>query len=369
MRALLLLLHLATNWTTVLSFSTSIEKIKTRSLSSTIGNGFALHSTKGTITTEIDSDVNELRDILLNGRSRSFNDKTDDERQKITRIIERLEKAGSERQYLDDSAYIGDNNHEHGNTKNANVPTTLLWDSYELAYFDGSIDGGRSNNNRTQSSSKQKLTKKPPRIMSKIFGLIFGLRYSLQHAVYPNVFVNDVGIKIFGIPVSFVAAGNFTKISQDAVETIQNTTGTTLKLDTAVRIDFDKPLLWFGSRRFPIIFNMGAKAQSPPVTLCTTYIDDKIRLALAAKGGKLVFTRSGKAAENFAQDYKAILAKGPLPDFVLKVVVLSSLFAPPFFIRGTRLPFGIIGALVGALTIKVKVASRLRKRVEIKIET
>ena len=165
---------------------------------------------------------------------------------------------------------------------------TLLWDSYELAYFDRSIDGDRSSNYKNST--------RPFGIRSKILASLFGLRYSFQHAVRPNLFVNDVGFKLLHIilPANVLAGGNFTKVIQEDAEAVQKEAGTKLRSDTAVRIDFEKPRMWFGTKHFPFNFQLGAKAQSPPVTLCTTYMNDRIRLAQAARGGRLVFTRVAK---------------------------------------------------------------------------
>jgi hypothetical protein len=205
-----------------------------------------------------------------------------------------------------------------------------LFGSYELAYFDKSIDGDRGSQASQEEKAKTSNNNTRKRTFcSRVLGPLFGLRYSLQHVVPPNLIVNDMGFKVFGIPLGVVAAGNFTAPSLSTLRTIQEETGTELRADTALRIDFDKQksLLWFGhAKPFPIIFKMGDKATSPAVTLCTTYVDDRIRLALAATGGRLVFTRGGKATHPFAKEWETIYyKKKPLPGKVLVGVALVAM--------------------------------------------
>jgi len=282
-------------------------------------------------------------DELLHRIRESKNDKA-----AITSIIQKLEENGLAQRYLDDEKYIGNESKDEGtNSRDASSSTRRLWDSYELAYFDRSIDGGRSDKRRKNKKNG---------IFSKTFKrmlcLIFGLRYSFQHAVFPDRFVNDVGVMLFGLPLAIVAEGKFTKISPEDVKAIHEETGTELRSDTAVRIDFGPSVLWFGNKRFPLIFPLGSKAQSPPVTLCTTYMDDKVRLALAAKGGRLVFTRGGKALDPFAKDYISILEKEPISGSMVGLTALSVLGTSVCFFPWTRIPVGIAFSMVTAILVK-----------------
>jgi hypothetical protein len=158
-----------------------------------------------------------------------------------------------------------------------------------------------------------------------------------------------------------VARGNFTNISQEDVEGVQKKAGTKLLFDTAVRIHFEKPILWYGTKRFPFLLQLGAKAQSPPVMLCTTYMDNRIRLAQAAKGGRLVFTRGGKASEPLANDWEAIVAKRPLHGGVVGGTVLTVLAATATLVPATRIPAGLVTVMVTAIVIKTKLTSKKQK--------
>ena len=67
--------------------------------------------------------------------------------------------------------------------------------------------------------------------------------------------------------------------------------------------------------------------KSPAVTLCTTYMDNIIRLALAAKGGRLVFICGGKKAMAFANDWTYIDRKLPLNRAVVGIVAAATVTA------------------------------------------
>lgn len=262
----------------------------------------------------LNGDVDELLRLLQGGAGSSYSKKTPEERRRILELMEALEARGAECCYLDDEAYVG------GEENIDEVGGSLLWDSYELAYFDRSIDGGRGSgadgaddgaSAKEGNVDQYKNATRPFGIRSKLLGKLFGLRYSFQHVVRPGRAVNDVGVKILGVPVSVIAGGNFALVAQEEVESVRNETGTRLREDTAVRIDFEEPVLWLGPKRLPLVFGLGSKARSPPVTLCTTYMDDRVRLALAAKGGRLVFTRGGKTDEAFARDWTTIEGRRP----------------------------------------------------------
>ena len=90
------------------------------------------------------------------------------------------------------------------------------------------------------------------------------------------------------------------------------------------------------------------------MTLCTTYMDDKIRLALAAKGGRLVFTRGGKATRAFATDWQTIEGKRPLSGSVVGTVVTAAAAAAWKLIPSTRIPISVVAALPVTLIVRAK---------------
>merc|ERR1712176_159602 len=115
--------------------------------------------------------------------------------------------------------------------------------------------------------------------------------------------------------------------------------------------------MWFGNKRLPVIFSLGSRAQSPPVTPCTTYMDDRIRLALAAKGGRLVFTRGGKAARAFANDWRTIERKRPLSGGAVRTAVTGTAAVAWKLIPSARIPIGVAAALSVTLLVQAKIFS------------
>ena len=289
--------------------------------------------------------VDDLLDLIGSNR---YSKKTPSERQTILELMQQLEERGTKSRYLEDEKYVGDDD----------ASGMLQWDSYELKYFDRSIDGDRGSGKRKTSRGRSL------GIRSKILGKLFGLRYSFQHLERPGRAINDVGFRVLGIPACVVAGGNFRRVDDTTLLAIRNEFGTELRNDTTVRIDFEAPKLWLGNaKRFPLILSMGTQAQSPPVTLCTTYLDERIRLALAAKGGRLLFTRGGKTLDNYAQDWRAIEAKQPISGKVVVASMLASVGAAWKWIPSTRTPLLTMVALPTVLVLVQKVKRQLgRKR-------
>jgi hypothetical protein len=237
-----------------------------------------------------------------NGPYPSARDRSEEQRTRIRLLIDELAASGSGRRYLSDQRYTGDG-----------VGGERLWDSYELAYFEGSVDGRGMASNHTNATDG---AGSPARgLRARVLGALFSLRFSLQHVCPPNLAVNDVGFSFCGIPASIITRATFTMLDDAELRSIKEEFGTDLRAGTTVRLDFEQPQLILGPRRRPLLkFGFGpASAQAravpgkenkprglPPVNLCTTYLDGRLRLGLASKGTRLVFTRGGLAAEPWA---------------------------------------------------------------------
>ena len=237
------------------------------------------------------ADVDRLRSLVLPRASAAS--KTREQLEQISTLFDALSKSGGD-QYLADGSLYG---------------------NYEVAFFDRSVDGDRSNQTNTQksrdyaarqSSGYVNATSRPG-LRSKLLGSLFSLRHSFQHIVEPNTVVNYVGFRFLSFPASVTARGSFTPLNDTALATIKEEHGTALRPGTSVRIDFDPPRLSAG----PLAFDLGGSAAQPPVDICFTYVDSSIRLGLAARGGKFVFTRGGLADEPYADDWEALLARPP----------------------------------------------------------
>ena len=236
------------------------------------------------------ADVDRLRSLVLPRASAAS--KPREQLDQISTLFDALSKSGGD-QYLADGSLYG---------------------NYEVAFFDRSVDGDRSNQTSTQKSrdyaarqSSGYANAKRPGLRSKLLGSLFSLRHSFQHIVEPNTVVNFVGFRFLSFPASVTARGSFTPLNDTALATIKEQHGTALRPGTSVRVDFDPPRLSAG----PLAFDLGGSAAQPPVDICFTYVDSSIRLGLAARGGKFVFTRGGLADEPYADDWEALLARPP----------------------------------------------------------
>ena len=268
-------------------------------------------------------DVDELLGLLKRGDRRPA-DKTAEERTRIRELMEALERVGAREKYLESKEYVG-----------AGRGGMLLWDNYELAYFDRSIDGGRGSERKGDDPYKN--ATRPFGLRSKILGALFGLRFSFQHLVAPDVAVNYVGFSCCGLPGAVITRGVYKRLRQAEIDEIRKESGTRLRTDTAVRIDFERPVLSFGPRWAPVTFAFDA-GQSPPVSLCTTYVDDRLRLALAARGGRLAFTRGGLASESFANDWEGLLKQRPFGGVRVLAAIALLVMSAPILLVGALFP-------------------------------
>ena len=279
------------------------------------------------------SNVDELLTVLEDRRSAGS--RTVAERASIQELLISLESAGASETYDDSS----------------------LWGNYELAYFDRSIDGDRG----SEAGGARKNG-----IRSSLLGALFSLRFSFQHLVAPDCCVNFVGFEFCGIPATVTTLGKLQRLDEGAVKAARLQAGTPLRFDTSVRIDFGKPRLSFGNGRLGPIFEFAA-GQSPPVTLCTTYADERLRLARAAKGGRLVFTRSRLAEHPIAEGWRPVMERDPTSIPLAAAVAAAALAVGTISARALA-ALGAVGrrpvqaaALFGLAIVTVRIADAKRK--------
>ena len=258
----------------------------------------------------LSDDVDQLQGLVLPRASAA---RSAHELDQIRHLFDKLSHMGDGRQYITDGSLYG---------------------NFEVAFFDRSVDGDRSKQTSQQKSleagarqsSGFRNATRPFGLRSKMLGSLFSLRHSFQHVVEPNVVVNFVGFCFMGLPASVVARGFFTPLNDTAIAAIQAAHGTALRPSTSVRIVFDSPLVTLG----PLSFELGSFAAQPPVDICFTYVDERVRLGLAARGGKFVFTRGGLADAPYADDWQKLLAR------------------PPMSGRGVATVLAALGAVLGA---------------------
>ena len=115
-----------------------------------------------------------------------------------------------------------------------------------------------------------------------------------------------------------------------------------------------------GARPLQLVFEFAA-GQSPPVTLSTTYVDDRVRLALAAKGGRLIFTRGGLAAEPIAEGWKSVLEAKPVGGRSAAAGLLVALASTAALVPAARRPIKFV-ALVALTLAALRAADGVRRR-------
>ena len=202
--------------------------------------------------------------------------KTAEDREKILGLSKQLEApAATSPRYLDAPNLVG---------------------NYELLYFDKSVDGGRDGKT------------KPKSIRRRMLGLLFQNRGSFQHVVDPGRLINFLSFRFLGITGKVVAEGTLSRLDPSEISAIAANATTLAALSSeTVRVVFSPPRVTYAGLCFEIT---GAAAQ-PPVVLCTTYVDEVLRLGVVSGGGRFVFGRGGKADEPLADEWKGVLERQP----------------------------------------------------------
>ena len=134
-------------------------------------------------------DVDRLRALVLPRASAAS--KTQEQLGQISTLMDTLSSSGGD-QYLTDGSLYG---------------------NYEVAFFDRSVDGDRSNQTSRQKSGDYAARQASGYanathsfvLRSKLLGSLFSLRYSFQHIVAPNTVLNFVGFRFLCFPASVTA--------------------------------------------------------------------------------------------------------------------------------------------------------------------
>ena len=251
-------------------------------------------------------------------------DKTDEQRAQILALCQQLEVAGTGVPQLSSPELLG---------------------NYEMLYYDSSVDGGRDG--------------KPPSWLRAALGAIFSQRGSFQHIPEAGErsdgkalgkLVNYVDVGVLGglLRARLVATGDFAQLEADEVATLAARNGTALT-DQTVRVTFAPPRVAIAG----LCFELSGAAAQPPVELCTTYLDENVRLGLVTSGGRFVFGRGGKAEEEWADDWQAVVARQPTPEWV--PLVLATSFAACVALRPllvAQAAYAALGLAIGFFATK-----------------
>mmetsp|Transcript_26226 Transcript_26226/g.68135 ORF Transcript_26226/g.68135 Transcript_26226/m.68135 type:complete len:317 (-) Transcript_26226:9-959(-) len=235
--------------------------------------------------------VDELLPLLDEGGTTRSRNKSPETIKQIDACLAELREAGRGAKVLDDPRLFGE---------------------YEIKYFDRSVDGGRDGGD--DAVKKPSIAK---RLRKAIFFLPFkAIRLGLkstgtyQHVLEPKTIVNYVTFKFFGVPAAVTAKAEFTRETADELAAARALSNGTVPLSAeTARVVFDAPRVSFG-RRGRLNFEVTGPSAQPPVDLCTTYVDDRVRCGVAARGGKFVFRRYNKTEP--ADGWEALLKQEPV---------------------------------------------------------
>lgn len=208
-----------------------------------------------------------LRNIELTDRGLNV---TTEKRQHIDSVIEELNEVGKSQSPMTDPR---------------------LFSNYTVAY--------------TSTSDKS-----PPAggLFRTVIGrTLFRTRGLFQHVIAPDVVVNLVCFRVLGILKGCVSLrGKIEPLKDDILG------------PNAIRVEFERPRLQFGNA----VFQFGPRSQ---VRLATTYLDDRVRLAIGGRGSLFVFTKGGQSQTEMASEWKNVFDSKPLPKFLLPLLALGFL--------------------------------------------
>lgn len=251
-------------------------------------------------------------------------DKTPEQRAQLLTLCQQLEESGAGVPHLSSPELLG---------------------NFEMLYYDSSVDGGRDRG-------------QPPSWLRAVLGAIFSQHGSFQHIPEAGdsngkalgKLVNYVDVGVLGglLRARCVAQGDFEQLEADEIATLAARNGTALT-DQTVRVTFAPPRVTIAG----LCFELSGAAAQPPVELCTTYLDENVRLGLVTSGGRFVFGRGGKAAEEWADDWQAVVARQPTPEWV--PLVLATSFASCLVLRPmlvAQAAYAALGLAIGFFATK-----------------
>ena len=262
--------------------------------------------------------VDELLPLLDEGGTTRSRNKSPETIKQIDACLEELREAGRGAKVLDDPRLFGEYEIKCCARRPArrfdlpSIPRHRC-DAFSFRrYFDRSVDGGRDGGD--DAVKKPSVAK---RLRKAIFFLPFkAIRLGLkstgtyQHVLEPQTIVNYVTFRFFGVPAAVTAKAEFTRETADELAAARALSNGTVPLSTeTARVVFDAPRVSFG-RRGRLNFEITGPSAQPPVDLCTTYVDDRVRCGIAARGGKFVFQRYNETEP--ADGWEALLKQEPV---------------------------------------------------------
>lgn len=168
---------------------------------------------------------------------------------------------------------------------------------------------------------------------SRVGRLLFVTRGLFQHVFKPDTVVNLVCFRVLGILKGCVGLrGKLVPIEDEKLG------------PNGIKVTFEKPRLCLGS----FVFQFGPRST---VRLATTYVDDRVRLAIGGRGSLFVFAKDAAAESAMADEWNPMFQAQTWPAILLPLAVLTFLgltFLAPWPVRIA----GIVIALIAGFVLK-----------------
>lgn len=179
-----------------------------------------------------------------------------------------------------------------------------LFSCYEVAY---------------SSPSKGRAPSAGGLFTSAIGRVLFIPRGLFQHVLLPDMVINLVCFRLFGFINGCVGLrGKIEPLNSRRLG------------PNAIMVKFQQPRIRFGKA----VFQFGPRSN---VQLATTYLDDRVRIAVGGRGGQFVFTKGGAAEWDLAQEWEPLFRAQTLPTALLPgtiaVVVGLAAFLTPWYVK------------------------------------
>lgn len=141
---------------------------------------------------------------------------------------------------------------------------------------------------------------------SRLGRLVFVTRGLFQHVFAPDTVVNLVCFRVLGVVKGCVSLrGKLVPIEDEKLG------------ENAIKVTFERPRLRLGG----LVFQFGPRSN---VKLATTYVDDRVRLAVGGRGSLFVFQKGAEAESAVGDEWNELFQAQTMPVVILPVLVLGA---------------------------------------------
>lgn len=164
---------------------------------------------------------------------------------------------------------------------------------------------------------------------SRMGRVLFKTRGLFQHIFSPNTAINMVCFRLLGV---FKGCASLRGKIEPLNDPKMGPNG--------IQVNFERPRLCLGAA----VFQFGPRSM---VQLTTTYLDDRVRLAVGSRGSLFVFAKGGAAGSDMASEWKYIWDAKPLPAIIIPGAVLTIVGLSSFGSWPLRATAIVLAALLG----------------------